>query len=613
MEDKKLLKYTEYLFTGLFFAGLFIFFVFFYNNHLHFEEETQLFLFTGDYFKSRMGLPGGFSGWFGQFLTQFYFVSFAGPLIITILLFAMQKVTFKILSAINDNRSFFLISFLLPLNAALIICDEFYPLSAVVGVLISLTAGWIYTTIAKNTRRFIAGLLLIPLTYCLAGGSYLSLLAVIIVFEILSAARARKNIAQGTTNGTLAFRMSGIWQILIYVILSAGIPLLARQFLVQEPVGLAYLSEFYYDLRTEVPKAIPIMFALPAILMIIVYFLPSREKIYKAAIFIQVALFIPAVIFGLRLWANFGAEEIMKYDYLVRQNRWTDVIKYAEMKPPRNNLSLAMLNLSLAKTGTMGDKMFNFRQNGAGGLFPSFAKEYVAPMMGSEIYYQLGLVNASQEYSFESMETTPDLGKSVRSVKRLAETNLINGNYEVARKYLKLLEKTVFYRNWAHKTEKYLYNEDLINNDPEYGGKRKMIIKKDFFFKAEIMEGALNVLLQENPKNNMAFQYLMGFYLINKDLRNFMDRVPMMNDLGYTSIPVGYQEAIMYVVGLTTDNPMVGLPYKISSDTKLRMQAYASIYTTRDNARELLSKEFSGTYWYYLHYAKVDIKNAKKD
>jgi hypothetical protein len=611
MEDKKLLKYTEYLFTGLFSAGLFIFFTFFYNCHLHFEEATQLFLLTGDYFVAKMGLPGGFSGWLGEFLTQFFIISLAGPLIITILLFGMQKVTLRIFSAINANRSFFPLSFLLPLNAALIICDEFYPLSAVIGVLISLIAGWIYTTIPNNNRRFIAGLLLIPLTYCLAGGSYLSLLAIIIVFEILSAYRARKNASRKKINDLHGFRMVKVWQLFIYVVISAGIPLLARQYLVQEPAGLAYLSEFYYDLRTQVPKAIPMLFALPAILMILICFLPSKEKIYKTALFIQVALFIPAVIFGLKLWANFGAESIMKYDYLVRMNRWNDVIKYAEKKPPRNNLSLAMLNLSLAKTGTMGDRMFNFEQNGIDGLFLHFAKEYVAPMMGSEIFYQLGLVNASQEYSFESTETTPALNKTVRSVKRLAETNLINGNCEVARKYLKLLDKTIFYRKWAHKTEKYLYNEDLINSDPDWGDKRKMLIKRDFFFKVEIMEGALNMLLKENPRNNMAYQYLMAFYLINKDLGNFMNRVPMMNDLGYTSIPVGYQEAIMYVIGLTTENPMKNVPYQISNDTKLRMQAYANIYTSRKDAQEILRKSYSGTYWYYLHYKKIEIKKAK--
>ncbi len=437
------------------------------------------------------------------------------------------------------------------------------------------------------------------------------MLAIIIVFEILSAYRARKNSNREKTNDLQGFRMVKVWQLFIYVVISAGIPLLARQYLVQEPAGLAYLSEFYYDLRTQVPKAIPMLFVLPAILMILICFLPSKEKMYKTALFIQVALFIPAVIFGLKLWANFGAESIMKYDYLVRMNRWNDVIKYAEKKPPRNNLSLAMLDLSLAKTGTMGDRMFNFEQNGIDGLFLHFAKEYVAPMMGSEIFYQLGLINASQEYSFESTETTPALNKTVRSVKRLAETNLINGHYEVARKYLKLLDKTIFYRKWAHKTEKYLYNEDLINSDPDWGDKRKMLIKKDFFFKVENMEGALNMLLKENPRNNMAYQYLMAFYLINKDLGNFMNRVPMMNDLGYTRIPVGYQEAIMYVIGLTTDNPLKNVPYQISNDTKLRMQAYANIYTSRKDAQEILRKSYSGTYWYYFHYKKIEIRKAK--
>jgi hypothetical protein len=611
MEDKKLLKYTEYIFTGLFFAGLFIFFTFFYNNHLHFQEATQLFLLTGDYFIAKMALPGGFSGWLGEFMTQFYIISLFGPIIITMLLFGLQRAAFHIFSSINKNSSFFPLSFLLPLNAALIICDEFYPLSAVIGFFISLLAAWLYISIRQSNRRFIVGLLLIPLTYCLAGGSFLSLLGMIILYELLSASRARKNFKGSKPEDIQSFRMVKMWQLLIYVIISAGIPLLERQFLIQEPAGLAYFSEFYYDLRIQMPKAIPLLFALPSLLMILIFFLPSREKTYKAALFIQVALFIPAVIFGFKLWANFGAESIMKYDYLVRMNQWKDVIKYAEKKPPRNNLSLSMLNLSLAKTGTMGDWMFTFEQNGVGGLFLPFAKEYVAPMMGSEIFYQLGLINASQEYSFESMETTPALNKTVRSVKRLAETNLINGHYEVARKYLKLLDKTIFYRKWAKKTEKYLYNEDLINKDPDWGEKRKMMIKQDFFFKVEIMEGVLNMLLKENPKNNIAYQYLMAFYLINKDLGHFMSRVPMMNDLGYKKIPVGYQEAIMYIIGLTTENPMGNIPYQISNDTKLRMQAYASIYTSRKDAQEILREKYSGTYWYYLHYKKIETKEEK--
>lgn len=45
--------------------------------------------------------------------------------------------------------------------------------------------------------------------------------------------------------------------------------------------------------------------------------------------------------------------------------------------------------------------------------------------------------------------TIPNFNKSGRCFKRLAETNLINGQYEVAAKYLRLLRKTIFYRDWA--------------------------------------------------------------------------------------------------------------------------------------------------------------------
>jgi hypothetical protein len=609
MGNSKLLKYTEYIATGIFFSGIFIFFAFFYNNHLHFEEATQLFLFSGDYLASKINLPGGFSGWTGAFLTQFYYWSVAGALIITILLFAVQQITMKLLSRVNGNRSFFPLSFLVPLNIALILCDEFYPLSALTGFLTALLAAWLYISIDSNRKRFPAGILLLALTYFLAGGSVFSLVAVMVSYEVIMGLKASRE--KGKHNKTTAsdFTPLKFWQIIIFIAVSVVLPLAIRQFFIMEPAGLAFFSEFYYNLRTMLPKAIPILFALPAILMFIFYFLPSREKVYKIALTCQILLLVPAISFGLKLWANFGAEEIMHYDHLARMERWKDVISLAERKPPRNNLSLAMLNLSLAKTGTMGDKMFKFEQSGVTGLFLPFVREYVAPMVGSEVFYHLGLINACQEYIFESCETTPNLGKTARAIKRLAETNLINGNYDVARKYIRLLEKTLFYRKWALRAEKYLGNENMINKDPDWGEKRKMMIKSDFFFKVEIIEGALNMLLKEDPQNKLAYQYLMAFYMVNKDLKNFMQRVPMMNDLGYSSIPLSYQEAIMYIIGLTTDNPLEqNLPYKISIETKRKMAAYAEIYTSMENPQATLAKQFPDTYWYYFHFKRLDVK-----
>jgi hypothetical protein len=609
MNDNRLVKYISYIFTGIFFAALFIFFAFFYNNHLHFEEETQLFLLTGDFFVSKITLPGGFSGYAGGFLTQFYYWSLAGPLIIAMLLFGIQQLTLGILKSINDNPSFFPLSFLPALNGLFILCDEFYPLSGIIGILLALLAGRFYTRIRKSATRFILGIFIIMAVYWLAGGSYLMLLGVILAFEVINALKVSR---RNKISGDPVFKMLKIWQMLVYIIVAAGIPLLVRQYLILQPLGLSYITEFYYDMRTVVPKAIPLFFALPTLLMALVYILPSGEKIYKIAFFVQIPLLICVWYFGQKLWANFNAEQIMTYDYLVRENRWNDVIKFADKKPPRNNLSLAMLNLSLAKTNKLGDRLFIYEQNGFDGLFLSFAKEYVAPMMGSEIYYQLGLVNASQEYSFESTETTPHLGKSVRAIERLAETNLINGQYEVSRKYLKLLQKTLFYRKWAKETEQFLYAENKINNHPEWGEKRKLMMDQDFFFKVQNMEPVLNMMMRKNPGNNLAFQYLMAFYLLNKDLRSFMNRLPAMDALKYKKIPVSYEEAIMYVIGLATSNPLANTDYNISNETKRRMQAYADIYTTRRNAQQILGTRFGNTFWYYLHYKQIEITPAEE-
>jgi len=366
------------------------------------------------------------------------------------------------------------------------------------------------------------------------------------------------------------------------------------------------MSEFYYNIRTEVPDSIPVLFALPALLMIIIYFFNLKEKYTRIVIIAQVAGLLFVCWYGFKTWANFNAEVTMTYDHLVRNERWDGVLKYAEKKPPRNYMSLAMLNLSLAKTGQLGNRMFHYDQHGINGLFLPFNREYVAPLMGNEVFYHLGLINASQEYVFESMETIPNLGKSVRAVKRLAETNLINGHYRVSEKYLKLLENTMFYRRWAKETRNLLDNEDMINSHPDYGEKRKFMVRNDYFFHVKNIEAVLNRLVKENPGNRMAFEYLMAFYMINKDLRNFINCMPMTDKMNYREIPVSYQEAMMYIIGLRTSDPMAKAQLNISESTKARMRAYADIYTNYPDAQERLRKNFSGTYWYYLHFKELE-------
>ncbi len=157
MVNNKIVKYAEYLFSGIFFAGIFVFFAFFYNSHLHFEEQFQLFLLTGDFFITKLVYPGGFSGYIGGFLTQFYYLSLAGPLIIAGLLFALQQVMKRLILTVNSNPVLFPVSFIPSLLAGMILCNEFYPVSAITGFLLAMLSGLAYVSIRTDRNKVCSG------------------------------------------------------------------------------------------------------------------------------------------------------------------------------------------------------------------------------------------------------------------------------------------------------------------------------------------------------------------------------------------------------------------------------------------------------------------------
>jgi len=288
----------------------------------------------------------------------------------------------------------------------------------------------------------------------------------------------------------------------------------------------------------------------------------------------------------------------------VRMRKWDRVIKLADKKAPSSPLSVTCLNLALAKEGLLGDRMFYYYQNGVEGLLPDFTRDYTIPMIAGEVYYHLGFINTAQRYAFEAMEALPDNQKSVRSVMRLSETNLINGNYAVAEKYLHLLQKTFYYRGWATKALITMKDEKLIAQHPEWGMLRQFRAKEDFLFSEGEKDMMLGVLFSHNKENKMAYEYLMAYCLLTKDLKHFMQYIPLGRSLNYKAIPNSYQEALMYVWEKTNTNPANEIPYQVSPLIQQRVKAFESMNASQSNPDPKLFAEFSNTYWYYLQFRK---------
>ena len=131
------------------------------------------------------------------------------------------------------------------------------------------------------------------------------------------------------------------------------------------------------------------------------------------------------------------------------------------------------------------------------------------------------MIYVAQRTVFEAQEAILDFQKSGRCYKRLAQTNLIIGSYEVARKYLSALQKTLFYRDWANETLPLLGDEQAIAKHPEYGRLRKFACDKNYYFSDHVTPKMLETLFFSNTDNRLALEYLKAYYMLTGDRENY--------------------------------------------------------------------------------------------
>jgi hypothetical protein len=229
----------------------------------------------------------------------------------------------------------------------------------------------------------------------------------------------------------------------------------------------------------------------------------------------------------LAVWhnSNFKAEKVMKYDFMARYQQWNRILQTISDEKPNNQIGVTVQNLALAMRGMLSDHLFEYNQNGIAGLLPDVGTDAISPLPTAEAFYQLGMVSVAQRTVFEAQEAILDFQKSGRCYKRLAQTNLILGSYEVARKYLMALRKTLFYREWANETMPLLGNEVDIAKHPEYGRLRQMAYTDNFFFgdhvTSEMLEKLCFARSSSVADNPLAYEYLKAYYLLTGDRDNY--------------------------------------------------------------------------------------------
>lgn len=559
---------------------------------LSFQEQYQLFLFTGDYFTERISVPGGFADYIAEFLTQWNYVFVAGAIIIGILLTVFQRLTWQMMHIEGLDGVWYPLSFIPALLLWAYMCNANVMLSFVIALILSelMIMVWRYDAVGGSiVGKVIFIAVLYPLSYWLIGPCMFVIAGYVLLSEMFSKSRA-----------------SSVWLGIGSVVYSIAVVLVVAQFR-PEPLYRLFGGLNYFRYPAYIPWAQMGMMALVAVFPFVLKKLPR----VKARIVIPVQL---AVILcgGIALvWFNFNtlANELIDYDYLVRVHAWDKIIAKAEKKQPSTPLEVSCVNFALSQKGELCDRLFEFYQNGGEGLFPTFTRDMLSPVSTGEIFYSLGMINDAERYFFEAQQAIPNFRRSGRLCKEIIDCEIINGNYKVARKLLHELQYSLFYSGWADSRLDMLGNERKINADNNYGKLRKFRVGKDYLFSDSEMDQMLGLVFTHCYDNRNAYEYLMAYELVQRDMKRFMEYYPIGKYAGYSDhIPYAIQQALLFD-WTNTHGSFEGIPYSIDQRWGELMAQFIQTYMTNREDPSLSVPPLGNTFWNYM---LINKRQAKK-
>lgn len=601
-----MIKTWKPLLSLLFGVAVVIFWAVPFVGGLCFQEQYQMFLFDTGYFLERIVLPGGLADYISEFLVQFYYMPVLGGAIIALLLMGIQTAVWGLMKQYGARHDFpgYLLSFLPSIALWCAMGDQNVLLSFVVALFGALVIGWIHNRFHNRLVKVVFELVSTALVYWFLG-PVVFLYAALMIGDTLKNAKQKDSI------------LSGIGYSVCILVLTIAWILLTTQTL-QYPLYRILAGLNYYRYPGAI-SPLPFVVMVWAVVIPFLGMIPCHRKSLqklqqsKVVIVLSYVLVIVASWFGIKASFDEMTYDLIDYDFLVRTEQWDKIIEKAEKKPATTPLSVSCVNLALSQKGVLADRLFEFYQNGGEGLFPTFTRDMTSPVSTAEIFFRLGMVNDAERYMFEAQEAIPNYRKSARLTRRIIECEIINGNYQVAAKLLRRLQKTLFYSNWANQTMALLGNEKAINQHPIYGKLRKYREKKqDFLFSDREMDQMLGLLFLNDNHNRMAYEYLMCYELLQRDMEKFMQYYPLGRFVGYDHIPRTFQEILIGNWMKTHSNPRT-IPYSVDAQNVNNTLNFIQLYMQNPKDPQLGQQPYVSNAWHYVMVQGADEAAGKKE
>lgn len=520
------------------------------SDMLYMAQSKDFFSFDSTFRADCMHTPGGFISWVSSFLTQFFFHPSLGASIMVVIWVVsiwLSKFTFRVKMAwmaVLAIPAVCLLVSTIDTGYWLYYCKQ-------TGYWFYGTLGYLFTNLLvlfhscfKKKFGCIFVTFLIAVTYPFLG--WYTLLALLYV-AVLSLCHMK-------TDDSLASKML---LPLIPLVLIGITPLVCYQFYSGvrfEDMWMAGFPFFENDNVTSFTPSIPfiVLAAVPLLFPV----LPKKVE-NSTGMTWGITLVTTAVLVLSWLWVeksdfqNYNYHAEMRMYRAAEEQDWDKVLDEMSNIPGDASREMVLFkNIALMNKGEMGTKMFKYNNMGeppTNGF--DTLRVHMVQTAAPLIYYYHGKTNFALRWSIEN---SVEFGYDYDHLKILARCALVNGEMEMAKRYLNILQSTLYYRDWAERLMPITEKPELIKKFKEFDSVREL---RDHM--GTVLDGdnglcemyLLTYFSQTMNKDSKLLQELtLNYALIQKDIQLFWPRFFLYAQMHQGEpMPIHYQEAaILY-------------------------------------------------------------------
>jgi len=247
----------------------------------------------------------------------------------------------------------------------------------------------------------------------------------------------------------------------------------------------------------------------------------------------------------------------LQLNHLARTERWTELLDSLEGYPADLYTASLLCDVcrALYETGRLGSDLFRYPQRPTA-LFQR-SQEGAFVRGSGEVLFLLGCVNEAEHVAHESLEVH---GERPEILRLLARVHLAKGNAAAARVFLNVLRNDVIHGQWAA-----CYLQQLAENPADAGDSlvraaRANMPQADRLAEQATDEDVLLGLLEHNPANRMAVEYLLAYYLLTRQPAKIAQHLERFKSLRSAEEPHRFPPLMAEALAWNAVAPLRGRP-----------------------------------------------------